>query len=193
MQSIIHIAITGACCTGKTELAKALSNVLHFPIIDEGARPILRQYRRDSGQHNLPPKLYYQAQGHILNKRLGVEFQKQNQSWIADRTVIDIYNFLVLRCADLFGPIDHQTVELSLMTHWLLYSCIFYLPFNNIPYEQDEDRKETFGESMIEDLTLRGLYAKLKIPYHELQFTSIDSRVNEIIQFFEDKSYAIAP
>lgn len=189
MVTIKRIAVIGSVGTGKTTVVNELLKHIYLPIIPEGVRDILQRYRADTNNDMTNPTCLLRMETEILSRRLRQEEESRNTGFIADRSVIDQYSFIVYYCHKLLESRKIGGYERLCKDAIYFYDIIFYLPFGTIPYLQDADREETYGDAYMEDLLLCGLLHKWHVPYQTVRSTTLIQRIQEVLAILKKFGY----
>ena len=113
----MKIAITGSFCTGKTTLAKDLSEATGFRMLPEVARLMIEEgYKLDK---EVTPEIEHE----IIKRQVFLELGGVYEDIIADRCLIDIAAY----CSVLFKNEHDFLNEVSYKLSRARYDFIFYL------------------------------------------------------------------
>lgn len=189
----MRIGFSGVPSTGKSTLAKAISNRTGLPWLEEqfcldaGLARVEREdrYRPGRAIHNLTPAEDLQFQYGLVEKRLELDGLMPNH--VTDNSPLDNLNHLYLRY--------HSTMPADCFSKWKLaieqtistYDIIFHLPYGLLPIV-DDGRRHTnlhFIETM--NFHLRGLleYYEEKVFIVELWETDLNKRIEAVMQDYK--------
>lgn len=169
MKDIKKIGIVGSHGTGKTSLAKSLSEILNLPLISE----IARKYDVNTEDK----RELYLVQQHILIDQMLSEGYHQHIGYVSDRTTIDNMVYFMLRT-------NHSIDELAdyvqkAMSNVKNYSHVIYLP---IEFELKDDgfRLTDIKFQLDVDCKLKDIFSFFEIKYHIVKGTP-DERIDKVL------------
>jgi adenylate kinase family enzyme len=147
----MRIGISGVSSTGKSTLAKILSDIYKIPLLNEGMKDVYTRYK-EAGKDfpkfsELPDSIKLDFQISMIKHRTQKELEMEE--FIGDGTPLDVAAFWlewISRIED--GPVlkyrdwtDTRKQVDSLIWQGLgRYDVIFRLPFGAIPVEDDNRR-----------------------------------------------------
>lgn len=182
----MRIAICGTHGTGKTTLARALSERLGVPMIEEVARKVIRnagfqntrEYIEKAGKEQLES-----IQRNILSRQIATEIMtcgSSNGDFVSDRSVFDAVAYT--KAYGVTGYVLHEMIG-EAVTHALnTYDLLVYVP--PVIGLEDDGFRDT-SESLRLDVDL---YLKKYIEAYELlggmvlniESETLDERVDEV-------------
>jgi nicotinamide riboside kinase len=155
----IRIAFTGPECSGKTTLARWLSDLLSFPYIEEYAREYLSNLERYS----------WEDVQNIGQQQYAMNHASMHCVCDTEMTVIRIWEKVR------YGVISNTTEELSAQDSYnFLFLCEPDFPWEPDPLREHPEERAFLFSLYLEDLDSRGLN------YHVLR-GNIDERKAKIL------------
>ena len=167
----MKIFLTGAHSTGKTTLAKALSERLGLPLLPEVARRVLTE---KGLTFPVPSERVNEVQSAIIAKQWDV-FRDAPNSYVSDR-FLDFHAYSTVyggRMSDIF-PIEYRS--------WFRDASVFSLPVRRDMFVTDAIRGPSeFDDALRIDGALMMLYQMHGIPVRRIKSSSVESRVEEVL------------
>jgi hypothetical protein len=157
----MRIAITGAHGVGKSTMARRLSDALGLP---ELATP-----GRNLAERGLPVNKAATVTSQLVAWLLQYRFEREQASWVASRSMIDIWAYTVLAA----GRRDTDQVELALVDELAratriaingAYDCLLYVP-PAIPLVADSVRDDDVSFQCATDDAIRRTLEDWHVPH----------------------------
>ena len=167
----MKIFLTGAHSTGKTTLAKALSERLGLPLLPEVARRVLAE---KGLTFPVPPDRVDEVQRAIAERQSRVFFESP-ESYVSDR-FFDSYAYSAVYGNRMFGffPVSF---ELQFPNAY-----VFSLPVRRDLFVTDAIRGPSdYDDALRIDGALMMLYQMHGIPARRIKSASVESRVEEVL------------
>lgn len=174
----MRIAFCGASGTGKTTIAKVVSQRLNLPLNPVGSRSVASEMgyespydvdafgRRSEFQH----KLF----------KFKKEWEYKNKSFVTDRTHIDNLAYSIVH--DCVGTVTPEFIE-DVLRNSLNYTHIFLFPVSSfLKTEQDKSRLHDINYHLVYEWILKMILDQTGIQYKILEEIYIDKRVEEILK-----------
>ena len=171
----IRIGFTGSHGTGKTTLATELAIKLDMPFIEERARIFA-----DMG-FDMNTSASLQTQLLMLLDQIAAESNPFSY-WITDRILLDYLAYSV----NTDQALNQDTVRLlESNLYWLMqnrYTHVFLVPVGKIALVSDTLRPDDIAYQERIDTTIRFYLEKMKIPYHTIESSSLEDRMDEVLE-----------
>jgi nicotinamide riboside kinase len=174
----MRIALIGNSGTGKTTLAERLAARTGFPLVEEFARDLLREWNIVDYAAT-PRERWIEFQKTLLSRKL--EREAKLDAFVADRATIDTAATWLIRLA---GQVPDQLSTAFIERCHLgmdRYDHLFLLPSNILPLEVDGVRETDWSRRLLFDLTLIGFLQEWRCSYHVLDTISLEDRVAEVL------------
>lgn len=168
------VIISGAPGTGKSSIIKELKNRGYFCYDEVWRKKYENPNQKNNSNHiNIFSK-------HLFSERLKqlertVKKKVKDQVIFYDRSIIDTISYL-------------NTYKKNIETLWLdvalkkrYYETIFFCPLWEEIYEQCEDRKESYKESILIEKNLTSTYKKFLYKIKHVPKVDISDRVDYIL------------
>ncbi len=180
----LRIAFIGAHGTGKTTLAKVVSEKLNLPLIAEGVREKMVYYKNEGyDKYDLDHYggVFQLFQDELLIERLFEENEKVH--FISDRSTID--NFAYYATNQICKPLSEKTFkayEYLCLSQSKKYSHLFLVPVS-FPAVADGVRETTYQSQIIIENFIRGFCEKNNIRYIEIDTNcnTVEERVKFVL------------
>jgi len=176
-----RIGIVGAAGTGKSSIAKALSEKLKLKLIEAKniTREILVRDHYDYGSGIQVERFLASPlrQTEIMDKTIAA--QTAEGSWIADRTVVDLAAYAVAELHDDDLELLRK-IFYACKSHAVVYTHVFLCPWKDVPVENNNKRTlNPWYQFQIHALD-EGIMDDWGLKYHVLSSPDTASRVDEI-------------
>lgn len=177
----MKIGLSGTEGTGKSTLAKLISDQFNVPLIPEYVRDVTK-ILGITIPRNLPPDKMHALQTRVLDKKLKAE--SKHQSFIADRTTADNLAYYLRWCCNSTTTFDDAYVT-TCLNNLHIYDKILILPWNTSFAIKDGFRStDKYYRYQIHCLIL-GILEDQNIKYEILKETDIEERVTYIGSFYD--------
>ncbi len=160
-----RIAVIGTHCTGKTSLAKALSEALDIPLLEECAR--------NHEIKSASPLQYVEIQKRILAEQIAAELKFPG--FVSDRSTIDNLAYWLHSCAPIVDAHTNEIYIKKAMNNTRNYTHVFLLVPEFYPREDGFRNTDIIYQLQIAETINTILYLN-RIPHHVLSGT-IDERL----------------
>jgi deoxyadenosine/deoxycytidine kinase len=178
---MFKIGICGAHGTGKTTLAKLLTERINLPFLTDTTRQMWRDFGVEDFE-KLPPTVRTYFQKEVILRQTNREDIEGENGFITDRTVMD--NWCYTKLSANFDPIDLRVYEALVKARLKTYSHFIYIPVSlEFRVEQEKLRanletQNTFA-SIIEESLEWVEPNKLLV----LKSVDLEERVKEVVSF----------
>lgn len=168
----MKIAFTGSHGTGKTTLAKKLSEDLNIHLITN----ISRNYYKSNGIENFEILTKEERWGH-QHSLFSIEILEEikNVDFVTDRSIIDFLAYTILY-SEIPLKYKSKIIEIAKINA-LMYDYLFYLPVE-ITYIPEKGRASKETQKEIDECIL-SLIESLELPYFKVEGT-LEERLNLI-------------
>lgn len=171
-----RIAVIGAQCTGKTTLAKLISEKLNLPILSEVARKFKKEQLSA-----LNPE-YPKIQEELLN--LQMEQESLHKDFVSDRSTLDNLSYYLYGCADKVSSEDRSKYILRALSNADRYTYIFYLrPEFAIVEDNFRDCNPIYQMKI--DTIINTILQLYNIHHYKIT-GSIEHRINKALEILND-------
>lgn len=158
----MKIAFTGASSTGKTTVAKLLSEELEIPFVGSTARELAKKYNYQPEQFK-NRKTLINFQKEVINIKYQTELKYT--TFVTDRAYIDSITYL-LKLYYLLDPIKDKEFTSNYIDHCLSltdnnYTIVIRFP-QVLEVKEDEIRKTDTIANMVVDILNKGVFSSLK-------------------------------
>jgi len=177
-----RVGITGAAGTGKSSLAKCLSEKIGIGLIE--AKSITKEilirdcYDYCSGIQIERFLASPDRQKEILDKTINT--LTVGSPWVTDRTLIDLAAYAVNELHDIDTALLRK-IFFACKKHASIYTHIFLCPWMDVPLENNKKRTlNPWYQFQIHALE-KGIMEDWGIKYHILKTSDTASRIEEII------------
>jgi GTPase SAR1 family protein len=175
---MLKIGFCGSHGTGKTTLAKHLSQILKLPLITG----LMRSFWTNNGVYDfekLPPRIRYEFQ--LLSLQKQIDEESKYQSFITDRTVIDQIAYFVESSEHTQNELESYISKCKFSID--SYSHIFYIPIE-FGFEPENLRAKASSRTQVQNNIQK--YANLLTPNKVFEITgNIDQRLSQILNILQ--------
>lgn len=186
----MRFAMDGAPCVGKTTTATALALVLtqltgeHYQFSGNFGKGVLIDHHGTPTIYNeLNPHQHLELSLELLRrKRI---FESLTENLIADKSILGNFGELLIQCKDVIDPYIFAQLLDECVEHCRKYDAIFVLQHGSIPLKDDGIRPQNPLHNLQVEITGRGLYHKYGIEVVDIFETTLEGRVEAILQNLE--------
>jgi len=178
-----RIGIIGTCCTGKSTTIEAIAKKSGLVYIKEDARDLYEQLQREPGYDREDPQGQLRLQYKIHNAKWANESQAFESSFIADRTYLDNFMYFLYYCHRITDRDLCVKFENICKAAMEMYTHLFILELDSIPYKQDEIRIETYGGALFYETSMFGIIQRWRLAekVKKIPYSKLEDRVNFIL------------
>ncbi len=155
----LRIGISGSACVGKTTMARALSEKLKSPIIEEEMRTYLEKTRTPLAQ--LPREKVSEILAELWRNRAARE--KALPAFVADNSCLDFSAYALFNDC-LVEPIETHPLFKEPLEHLAYYDAVFLLPWGELPYVDDGIRSSNHAGQLRYQMIMEGLLKRYADP-----------------------------
>lgn len=175
----MKVYFSGAHSTGKSTLARYVSQKYELPMISEAARMVLseQELQIDSLRYDLDTVDRYQQQ--VFNRQL-VEEQK-NSSFVSDRSAIDILAYSAQHARILPSLINSKEMQgyISILQEPDVF--IFFVKPSKVTLKADGVRETINWEGIVEiDAMIKFMLKMWDLPHYQINMDNMQERVQLI-------------
>lgn len=181
----IRIGIIGAAGTGKTTLAKRISEELGVEFLEakQITQPILDRDEYDYGSGIQVERFLSSAARQKQILRSTLRQQSNAASWVTDRTFVDIAAYAVCGLHDSDPAVLRRMVEQCREAlNGDLYSHLFLCPWIDTPVKDNHKRTLNPWFQCMIHATEVGLMTDWDVSFRWLAATSLVARTREVLQ-----------
>lgn len=161
-----RIGLLGTCSTGKTTLTTLLTMSSGLTFIKEDARDLYEEHMKDPTWNREDPHMQLALQYEIYSSKFRREMNAFQKGFIADRTYLDNYMYYLYYCHRIVEKEECLAFEHMSREAMKLYTHIFVLSLDGIPYITDRVRTENYCTSLFYETSMLGLIQRWDIPVH---------------------------
>lgn len=177
-----RIGIIGAGGTGKTTLATQVEKLTGFKFWPSIVRSGYQELKQDYSRHlDLSAIDRWKTQRFLIERKFA--YDQANPNGIFDRTALDHLMYCMMYCHEAISDSDYdwliQAVQENLANYDHLFYCPLYRPWPNI---HDGFRDFIIANRETQDVILRGLILKLRLPVEQMENVSVEDRLEHIIE-----------
>ena len=182
----MRIGLVGAAGTGKTSLAEALSGWMGVPLLKsrETTEDILRRdgYTFDSGVQIERFLANSGRQNEILRRT--IEQQEAQESFVTDRTVVDLAAYVVCEMYDMDVVALRRILE-TCRRNVPRYTHLFLCPWKDIPVSDNGRRTLNPWYQFMIHVVEKGIMEEWGCKYVVLTSDGVENRIEEIGKYVE--------
>lgn len=169
MLPLVKLALSGAHGVGKSTLARRFADELQLAVLPTPGRWMAKQ--------GLPINQEASVASQTLAWLLQQQFEGDHTSWVASRSLVDIWAYTALAAERDTSPLAQSTfATLTTVTQRILvgrYTALLYLP-PRVPLRPDEIRPaDVHFQARIDEL-IRGALDRWQLPHLEIDATLPD-------------------
>ena len=186
----LRIALVGSGGTGKTELGQALSDELNLPFLK--SRLITRQILDADGYVygggvQVETFLFQGDRQERLSTQT-MELEKQHNSFVADRSVLDLSAYAVAElCKDKSNDeLDKLMKRYDVHMNKYRYTDVFVCPWRDKIKDNGLRTLNKYYQLMIHRMCL-GVLEDSQVLYHILKSEKLEERVKEVVEAIEER------
>ena len=176
-----RIGIIGTCCTGKSTLVERIVKDTQLVYIEEGARNLYKQYQKEQGFDRNNPYWRLSFQYKLYEFKLIHELQAFNTGFIGDRTYLDIFMYFLYYCHKIVDKDICSYFENICKSAMGIYTHLFILDLDSIPYKQDDVRIETYGGALLCEASIYGLIQRWGCSVKYVPCSTLEERLEYIV------------
>lgn len=175
----MKIAFSGSAGTGKTTLAKKISEIYKFKFIPEGIREYLSEQNIEH-LRELNPNDSFVMQKEILKRKLSLENENLYNNFVADRSTADNLAYTLRWCSRNISEEEIRDYYMKCLDNLRVYDIVFFCPWNSIELENDSIRSNILFYQYEISMLIYGIIKSNNIPMHVLETSSLQDRLIEI-------------
>lgn len=177
----LRIVIIGTCSTGKTTLALELAKVTNLTYIEEGARNLYLQLSNQDNWNQEDPLCQLALQYKIYSLKVEQELSSYSKGFVADRSYLDNFMYYLYYCNSVIEKDSMTLFESWSREAMKIYTHIFILKLDSIPYVKDFIRTETYSCALMYETIIQGLIDRWTIPVILITAKNLQDRVNFVL------------
>lgn len=156
----MKIAFTGAGGTGKTTMAKYLSQKWDIPYVGSVSRLVMQEMgiESEAAQNNMSDADLLVLQQAIAKKR--IESLAAHESYVTDRCALDNYIYALRRCGGAMTEAHRKVWEEGAVKDLYAHDLVFYTPVGLFPTEHDGTRVTEIAHQYLMDTAMYGFLCK---------------------------------
>jgi len=156
----MKIAFTGSGGTGKTTMAKYLSEKWDVPYIGSVSREVMAEMNvlHEDAQESMTEGMLLELQHAIMQRRK--DKIAGRTSYVTDRCALDNYVYALRRCGAAMTEEARQKWEALAVEDLLSHDLVFYAPAGLFRVEDDGTRTVSPSHQSLMDLAMYGFLCK---------------------------------
>lgn len=181
----MKIAIIGASGTGKTTLARALSEEFSLPLIREQARLVMAEFGMELKEIRKDPNLLLRFQDRVLEMQIKSELEHPD-GFVSDRSVFDNLTLFLRHCT--FTEAELFAYQQKVMYHYRRhpYDLLLFLRPGEFPLVDDGVRTPDPNYQWQIDGMILSLLKLLFVEYFE-PHGSLKQRTEQVKNILREK------